>query len=106
MQESGSSGIAQSEGSVQGLVQHANAGNMHMLINRVIVPEINLPLEHQFALSKVARKSFGPELPPCFIWANSAKIILPAVLAANIPRSVLLPRFSNLNKRTWGHAFD
>ena len=105
MQESGSSGIAQSEGSVQGPIQQVNVGNMNMIVNRVIVPEITMPLEHQLVMAKPA-VTFGAVLPPDFIWTNSAKIILPAVLAASIPRSVLGPNFCYLNKRTWDSAFD
>ena len=45
LQESGSSGIAQSEGSVQGMQQNEPAHNM--IINQVILPEISMPVEHQ-----------------------------------------------------------
>ena len=108
MQDSSSSGIAQSEGLVQGPVQHANMGNVNMIINRAILPKINMPLDHQLRLSGLAGKFVGPELPPSFFWDQSARVIIPVVLTARIPRSVPVTVLSNVfkNKRTWEIAFD
>ena len=93
MQQSGSSGIAQSEGSA------------NQMINVVLMPEMILPIEHQLAFT---RPVFGPIEPPCLTWERSSQVIIPTVLAANIPRSLYpnVSLFRMLSKRSWVVAFD
>ena len=105
MHNSGSSGIAQSEGSVQGQGfndHHGHADNM--IINRVLTDFV-IPTEHNLALAGV---KFRPELPPSFLWDKAAEMIIPSVLMSTIPKSIFQssPLHMLMAKRTWTVSFD
>ena len=82
MQESGSSGVAQSEGSIQG----NTIVPQNLIINRALIGDWILPADHHIKQS--TKMFYGPVEPPSFLWEKAAKVIIPQVLEAIIPYSL------------------